>query len=88
MSERDPKAHRQMRKYLSNAFSERSLAEQESLIADIVDRFIVQIGGERGGEGLNLVQWFNMLTFDIIGSLAFGETFGGVETGMSQNGSI
>lgn len=87
MSERDPKDHRQMRKYLSNAFSERSLADQESLIAEIIDRFIVQIGGERGRQGVNMVQWFNMLTFDVIGSLAFGETFKGVETGTSQNRS-
>ncbi|KAI0179448.1 benzoate 4-monooxygenase cytochrome P450 [Hypoxylon sp. FL1284] len=81
VSERDPREHRQMRKYLANAFSERSLADQESLISEIVDQLIVQIGGERGEKGLNMVQWFNMLTFDIIGSLAFGETFKGVETG-------
>ncbi|KAI6084939.1 benzoate 4-monooxygenase cytochrome P450 [Hypoxylon rubiginosum] len=84
VSERDPKDHRQMRKYLSNAFSERSLADQESLIAEIIDRFIVQIGGERGRQGVNMVQWFNMLTFDVIGSLAFGETFKGVETGRTH----
>ena len=25
--------------------------------------------------------WFNLLTFDIIGELAFGQSFGGVESG-------
>ena len=80
-----------MRKYLSNAFSERSLREQEYLVAEIVDQFIEKIdsgsrrGEEKGeaGEGaeVELVNMFNLTTFDIIGSLAFGESFGGVEAG-------
>ena len=80
-----------MRKYLSSAFSERSLREQEYLVAEVVDQFIEKIdpgsrrGEEKGeaGEGaeVELVNMFNLTTFDIIGSLAFGESFGGVEAG-------
>lgn len=69
-----------MRKYLSHAFSDRSLKEQEYLIAEVVDQFIDRIG-KHGGDGLDLVMWFNLATFDIIGSLAFGEPFGGVASG-------
>lgn len=79
VSERDPTEHGKMRKYLSHAFSDRSLKEQEYLVADIVDQFIEQIGKEGAptGKGIDLVTWFNLTTFDIITSLAFGEAFGG-----------
>lgn len=82
-----------MRKYLSSAFSERSLREQEYLVAEIVDQFVEEIDpGSRRGEGngkggggegveLELVNMFNLTTFDIIGSLAFGESFGGIKAG-------
>ncbi len=59
--------------------------EQEDLIAEVVDNFIVKLG-ERGSrpEGLDLGQSFEMMTFDIIGSLAFGETFQGVDSGKTH----
>lgn len=40
-----------MRKYLSSAFSERSLREQEYLVAEIVDQFVeeIDLGNRRGG---------------------------------------
>lgn len=82
VSERDPKVHGQMRKDLAYAFSDRSLKDQESLIADVVDMFIEQLGVHGSGEdGTDLVMWFNLTTFDIIGSLAFGESFGGLQSG-------
>lgn len=31
--------------------------------------------------GVDIVMWYNLTTFDIIGSLAFGESFGGVRSG-------
>ena len=84
VSERDPAKHARMRKYLSHAFSDRSLKDQEHLVAEVVDLFIRQIGKHgNSDEGIDLVMWFNLTTFDIIGSLAFGETFGGLESGMS-----
>ncbi|KAI9879763.1 MAG: hypothetical protein M1830_007205 [Pleopsidium flavum] len=83
VSERDPIEHGKMRKYLSHAFSDRSLKEQEYLITEIVDLFISQIG-KHGRDGLDLVMWFNLATFDIIGSLAFGEPFGGVASGTTH----
>ncbi|KAL9580016.1 MAG: hypothetical protein Q9212_004747 [Teloschistes hypoglaucus] len=79
VSERNPKEHAKMRKYLSHAFSDRSLKEQEFLISEVVDQFVNQIGiqGAPSGEGIDLVKWFNLTTFDIITSLAFGDSFKG-----------
>ena len=83
VSERNPAKHSEMRKYLSGAFSDRSLREQEYLVAEIVDQFIDMLEG--GGKELDLVNAFNLTTFDIIGSLAFGESFGGVASGLFMN---
>ncbi|RYN20114.1 hypothetical protein AA0112_g10826 [Alternaria arborescens] len=71
-----------MRSYLRDVFSDQYLREQESLISDIIDQFITIIG-EKGSsiDGIDIVMWFNLATFDIIGSLAFGESFGGISSG-------
>lgn len=81
-SECDPAKHAVMRKYLANAFTERSLREQEAIIGGHVDAFISKIG-ELGSakEGIDLTRWFHLLTLDIIGDLAFGQSFGGIESG-------
>jgi cytochrome P450 len=81
VSERDVQEHGAMRRYLSHAFSDGSLKKQETLVAENVDLLMSQLGKlGTGPEGLNIVKWFNLTTFDIIGSLAFGETFGGLES--------
>ncbi|KAL8900470.1 MAG: hypothetical protein Q9207_005685 [Kuettlingeria erythrocarpa] len=85
VSERDPAKHGEMRRFLSNAFSDRSLKEQEYLITDVIDEFCRQIGARGAGEdGVDLSKWFNLLTFDVIGELAFGESFNGVRTGVTH----
>ena len=89
-TERNPAKHTEMRKYLGGAFSDRSLREQEYLVAEVVDQFIEMLdnsSGEEDGSGkeLDLVNAFNLTTFDIIGSLAFGEPFGGVAFGLFWN---
>ncbi|KXH34685.1 benzoate 4-monooxygenase cytochrome P450 [Colletotrichum nymphaeae SA-01] len=85
VSERDPKKHAEMRRYLGTAFSDRSLKSQEPMVAECVDRLIEKIGMvDVGTQGTDMVMWFNLATFDIIGSLAFGKDFGGVESGMEH----
>lgn len=82
VSERDPESHAEMRKYLASAFSDRSLKSQEPLIVEAVDRLIEKLGqAGQCPEGTDLVMWYNLTTFDIIGSLAFGQDFGGVASG-------
>lgn len=83
VSVRDPEDHGRMRRYLRDAFSDRSLREQEHLISEIIDHFVDRIGVESDSQlAIDLVLWFNLMTFDIIGSLAFGQSFGGVDSGM------
>ncbi|ATY60298.1 benzoate 4-monooxygenase cytochrome P450 [Cordyceps militaris] len=82
VSERDPKSHAEMRKYLSSAFSDRSMKSQEPIIAECIDRLVKKIGETgQGKQGINLTMWYHLTTFDIIGSLAFGRDFGGIASG-------
>jgi hypothetical protein len=81
VSERDCKSHAEMRRYLSPAFSDRALGEQEALICESINRFIELLPTR--GDRYDISKGYEMLTFDIIGDLAFGETFGAIENGMS-----
>ncbi|KAF6824735.1 benzoate 4-monooxygenase cytochrome p450 [Colletotrichum plurivorum] len=83
-SESDPRKHSAMRKMLSPAFSQRGLLEQEEIISRIVDKF-VNIMGEKAGpgsKGLNMTKWYEMNTFDILGEMAFGESFHSLDAGV------
>jgi cytochrome P450 len=60
VSERDPDNHRQMWKFLSRAFSDTSLKEQEDLVGKTIDRFVEILGKE---SVVDLTHWFNLLTF-------------------------
>ena len=75
--------HARYRRLYSPGFSARSLREQEPLIQRYVDLFVNGLtrACEHGETAVDMVQWFNWVTFDIIGDLAFGESFGCLEDG-------
>ncbi|KAH6702933.1 cytochrome P450 monooxygenase-like protein [Leptodontidium sp. MPI-SDFR-AT-0119] len=79
-NERDPVKHREARKLLAPAFSSSALRAQTAFVMKYVDMWIEQIKKHGdAAEGINMDEWYNWLTFDIIGDLAFGESFGAVE---------
>lgn len=81
-SERDPKVHGRMKKLLSHAFSTKALIEQEDIIQSSINAFIDKIGPEsQTPKGLNVGEWYQMVAFDILGDMAFGESFHCVENG-------
>lgn len=83
VSERDPGKHTQMRKFLSRAFSEGSLREQEGIVSGLIGRWVDRVGEvSEKREQVDLTKWFNLMAFDIIGMLAFGQDFEGIGTGM------
>ncbi|KAK3386864.1 putative cytochrome P450 [Podospora didyma] len=81
VTEPNPKKHHEMRRLLSHSFSQQSLSEQESLIAKTIDKLVLDVVGTRGKQqsGFDISRSFAMMTFDIIGDLSFGETFGCIE---------
>ena len=78
--------HARYRRLYSPGFSSRSLREQEPLIQVYVNMFINGLGRacDQGETPVDMVQWFNWVTFDIIGDLAFGEPFGCLENGATD----
>ncbi|KAI0436189.1 benzoate 4-monooxygenase cytochrome P450 [Xylaria telfairii] len=78
VSVRDPTIHAEMRRYLSPAFADRALNEQEGLISQNIEKFVQLLGVQ--ADGYDICRGYEMLTFDIIGDLAFGKSFGAVES--------
>ncbi|KAJ5116064.1 hypothetical protein N7456_000412 [Penicillium angulare] len=72
--------HSRYRKALSHAFSARGLQQQEPIIKSYVDMLVARLKGFADSQlPVDMVQWYNLTTFDMIGDLAFGESFGGLE---------
>ena len=72
--------HSRYRRLLAHGFSEKGLRDQEAHIRKHVDLLINRLGEKADdGETTDIVKWFNMTSFDIIGDLAFGESFNSLQ---------
>jgi cytochrome P450 len=73
----DKEQHPRVRKSLSSAFSERALRDQEPFVKMYVDLLIQRLGELAAGPTpkVDLVEWYNFTTFDIIGDLAIAQSF-------------
>lgn len=82
-SERDPHKHKRMKTFLSAAFSTKALSQQEDIVSQVLDDFVDKIGNNDGQSvrGLNMTKWFEMVAFDLLGEMAFGESFHCIENG-------
>lgn len=74
-----PDQHASMRRFLAPAFSPRALKAQEPVIGAYVDLLLTRLRALVGTE-VDVVPWFNYLTFDIVGDLGFGQSFGCLES--------
>ncbi|KAI3553090.1 cytochrome P450 [Colletotrichum abscissum] len=74
----DREEHTVLRRSLAHGFSERSMRDQQPMIKGYVDLLIQRLHqhGDDGAKPLDLAAWYNYTTFDVIGDLAFGESFG------------
>lgn len=72
----DDADHARMRRLVAHAFSNTALHEQEQILTKYFD-LLVQRLREKGK--VDLAQHFHFLTFDIIGDLALGQSFGMLE---------
>lgn len=79
----DDTDHSRLRRLLQPIFSDRALREQEPLIQAVVDLLVSQLRertdssfADSPASGVvDIATWLNWTTFDLIGDLAFGETF-------------
>ena len=76
----DPGIHSRMRRNLSHGFSATALGSQEALVQRFIDQFLNSIKNNQQ-QAIDMVKWLNLTTFDIIGELAFGESFGNLDSG-------
>ncbi|KAI8624022.1 isotrichodermin C-15 hydroxylase [Xylariaceae sp. FL1651] len=69
--------HSLLRRALSNGFSDASMRQQEPEIVKYVDLLIKRLRQEceQGAKKLNIEAWYNWTTFDVVGSLVFGQSF-------------
>lgn len=70
--------HTRYRRLLSHAFSERALREQEYLPLTYINLLVSRLQDKLSDcdtATIDMVQWLNFTTFDIVGDLALGESF-------------
>ncbi|UKZ77543.1 hypothetical protein TrVFT333_005266 [Trichoderma virens FT-333] len=69
--------HNYYRKVLSAPFSEIALKKNEHILHEFVDKWVYRVKevGQNGTKRIDATDWFNFLTFDLIGYLAYGEEF-------------
>lgn len=68
--------HTRMNGLLKRAFTEKALQDQEYIIQSYVNLLVSSLREKTSsGTSINMVDWFNYVTFDIIGDLGFGEPF-------------
>jgi cytochrome P450 len=74
--------HSRFRRSLAYAFSAKGLQSQEPIIQKYADLLVdkLKIVATSTVPEVDMVKWYNLTTFDIIGDLAFGEPFGGLES--------
>ena len=79
----DDATHTRQRKLLAHAFSEKALKEQEGILLSYVDLLIEKLQGQikSGRNTVDMVNWYNHTTFDVIGDFTYGESFHGLEKG-------
>ncbi|KAF8851249.1 cytochrome P450 [Acephala macrosclerotiorum] len=84
----DKVAHGRKRRVLSHAFSETAMKSMEKYILENVRILCNKLGHHPAmkekskgewGPALNMADWCNYLTFDVMGELAFGKTFNMLE---------
>ncbi|CAG8958605.1 hypothetical protein HYFRA_00009922 [Hymenoscyphus fraxineus] len=70
--------HGRMRRVFAPAFTYGAMCDQEPLISKHVDLFLDRLGEKaQGGKAeVNILEWLTYCTFDLIGDLSFGESFG------------
>lgn len=73
--------HPRYRKALSYSFSTKALKTQEPVLIQYVDKLIDRMRGfAELQRPADMVKWYNSTTFDLIGDLAFGVSFGNLDT--------
>ena len=81
----DESVHARLRRLLIPVFSDNATGNQEALMQRYVDLLIKRLrekAHDRASQGqADISAWLNWTTFDMVGDLAFGESFGCLQAG-------
>ncbi|KAH6639122.1 cytochrome P450 [Boeremia exigua] len=72
--------HSRQRRTVNHAFSEKALRAQEGLLMRYIDQFTNALAAHGTAE-INVKNWLEYTAFDVVGDLAFGESFGCLSNG-------
>ncbi|KAJ5382506.1 Cytochrome P450 [Penicillium concentricum] len=79
---RDRGEHQRRRRVWDHAFRPAALKEYEPSMRACVNQLVEKVSKNAAlGTPVNMTEWFGCLMFDIIGELAFGESFGTLANG-------
>ncbi|KJZ74404.1 hypothetical protein HIM_06214 [Hirsutella minnesotensis 3608] len=78
----DFEKHAELRRKLTHGFSAKSLRDQGPIIERHADLLVQQLQDMclHGAESANMRDWYDFFSFDVIGVLSFGSSFGCLET--------
>ncbi|KAK1450111.1 cytochrome P450 [Colletotrichum melonis] len=80
---RDKQEHAQRRKSWDRGFSSKALRDYEFRVADYTNQLLASIDKNKG-KPFNISDWFNFYSFDVMGDLAFGKSFGMLKEGIKH----
>jgi len=80
---RDRQDHARRRKIWDRGFSSKALRDYEPRVANYTNQLLAHIL-EHAGKPMNVTDWFNFYSFDVMGDLAFGKSFGMLEGGVKH----
>jgi cytochrome P450 family 628 len=75
--------HARRRKAWDRGFTSKALKGYEPRVANYTDQLVQKIE-EREGQPMDMAQWFNFYSFDVMGDLAFGKSFGMLQRGTTH----
>jgi averantin hydroxylase len=81
----DKEHHTRYRRVLSHGFSDKGIRAQQPLIKRHIDQLLTKLDERCGPKAVDICEWYNWATFDVIGDLAFGEPFGCLEDGKTHD---
>lgn len=77
---RSRELHDKRRKVWAPAFSEKALRDYEIKVNDFSDLLVSKIA-ENQGQSIDMRNWFNLFSFDVMAMLAFGKDYGMLQKG-------
>jgi cytochrome P450 len=77
---RDRALHDRRRRTWAPGFSDKALREYEQKVQLFNDKLLHRVREHLGGT-INMTKWFNLYSFDVMGTLSFGKDYGMLDSG-------